>query len=88
MLLFYYFGITIPLVAVGWVLGDLLLAAFNYSKEYSFSSIIATIFYLIIICNLFFFDIITLYSLIIALVARLMLLDIYRFYLCKKYKLI
>ena len=86
--LFYCFGLSIPLVAIGWTLGDLLLAAFNYSKKYSVSSIIATISYLVIICNLFFFNIITLYSLIIALIARLIILDMYRFYLCRKYRLI
>ena len=86
--LFYYFGITIPLVVIGWVLGDLFLAAFGYSKEYSLSSIYGTIFYLITIIILYLSSSITLYSLIIALVGRLIFLDVYRFYLCKKHKLV
>lgn len=86
--LFYYFAVSIPLVSIGWIIGDLLLAAFGYSKDYSLSSIIGTIFYLLIISNLFFFNLITLYSLIMALIGRLVLLDIYRFYCCKKYNLI
>jgi len=86
--LFYYFAASIPLVSIGWIIGDLLLAAFGYSKDYSLSSIIGTAFYLFIISNLFIFNLITLNSLVMALIARLILLDVYRFYCCKKYNLI
>ena len=86
--LFYYFGAIIPLVSIGWIMGDLLLAAFGYSKDYTLSSIIGTIFYLFIVSNLFIFNLITLDSLIITLIGRLVLLDLFRFYFCRKYNLI
>ena len=86
--LFYLIGILLPLVAIEWSLGDLYLAPFNYSKDYSLSSIYSTLFYMIILIVLFIFDSIALYSLIIALIARFIFISIYRYYCCRKYNLI
>ena len=86
--LFYYLGFLLPLIAIEWTLGDLYLASFGYAKEYSLSSIYSTIFYLIIVTILFMFNFITLISLIFALVARFLFVSIYRYYYCKKYRLI
>ena len=86
--LFYILGLMLPLVAIGWSLGDLYLAAFGYSKVYSSSSIYSTILYLVIVGVLYIFSAINIYSLIFSLLIRLVFLDLYRYFYCKKYQLI
>lgn len=86
--LFYSLGLTLPLVVVGWSLGDLYLAAFGHSKIYGFSSIYSTLLYIVVVGGLYLFNAVTIDSLIFALIARLIFLDVYRYYYCKKYGLI
>lgn len=86
--LFYTLGLVIPLVAVGWSLGDLNLAAFGFNKIYSLSSIYSSTFYLITLGVLYLSNLMNLSFLVFALLFRLVFLDIYRFYYCKKYGLI
>lgn len=86
--LFYILGLLIPLVTIGWTLGDLLLAPFGYSEKYSKSSIMSTILYLFLIGLLFMFNKISLISLICVVLLRLIIIDIYRIYFCLKFKLL
>ena len=85
--LFYTLGLMLPLVSIGWCLGDLYLAAFGYSREYSYSSIYSTLLYFSIIFLLFLFNLLELDFLVMALVLKCIFVDIYRFYYCKKYQL-
>jgi len=86
--LFYLLGLLMPLVAIEWSLGDLYLAPFNYSKEYSLTSIYSTLFYIIVLFVLYIFSLISLYSLVVAIIARFIFISLYRYYYCRKYKLI
>ena len=86
--LFYSLGLVIPLVAIGWSLGDLNLATFGFNKIYSLSSIYSTALYLTILGGLYLLNVINLYSLVFALLFRLVFLDIYRYYYCKKLNLL
>ena len=85
--LFYSLGLMLPLVSIGWSLGDLFLATFNHSKEYSSSTIFSTIFYLFIISILIIFNSVQLDFLVAAVILRCIFIDVYRFYYCKKFKL-
>ena len=85
--LFYSLGLMLPLVWIGWCLGDLYLAAFGYSKEYSDSSIYSTLIYFSILFILYLFNLMNLDFLVIALLFKCIFINIYRFYFCKKYKL-
>ncbi|MCK4956359.1 MAG: oligosaccharide flippase family protein [Candidatus Cloacimonetes bacterium] len=86
--LFYTLGLLLPLVAIGWSLGDLNLAANGFNKIYSLSSIHSTIFYLIIVVCLYLFNLINVNYLIFALLLRVLFIVIYRYYYCMKYQLI
>ena len=86
--LFYLLGLLVPLTAIEWSLGTLHLAAFNYDKIYSLSSLYSTALYFIVIIYLFLINSINLHSLIIAILIRFTFLCIYRFYYCKKLRLI
>ena len=86
--LFYLLGLLLPLNAIEWSLGTLHLAAFNYDKIYSLSSIYSTVVYFIIIIYLFLINNKNLNSLILAILIRFAFLGIYRLYFCKKLRLI
>lgn len=86
--LFYILGLSLPLVAIGWSLGDLNLAALGFNKIYSLSSIYSTVLYLIVVGVLYILNAINLHTLIFALLVRLVFIDIFRYFYCRKYELI
>ena len=88
IILFYFLGLLVPLISIEWSLGTLHLAAFNHDKIYIISSLYSTVLYFIVIIYLFFINSINLHSLIVAILIRYIFLCLYRFYYCKKLRLI
>ncbi|NQV50336.1 MAG: oligosaccharide flippase family protein [Candidatus Marinimicrobia bacterium] len=84
----YFLGLMIPLTLIGWTTGDLGLAAFGYSKVYSRSAVLSTIIYLGIVALIYFFSSFTIMALIMALLTRSAITDIYRLYYCRKYSIL
>jgi len=84
----FILGFTIITELVVVFLGVNTLLISGYKKEYNISIIYGSIFYLFLILLLYFFNYFNLISLSITTVVSSFFILLYRFYFCRKYKLI
>ncbi len=82
------YGLMIIITAYNYYLGGTVLVSFNHGKEFNLSVIYSTLMYPILVIILWFFNCINLYSLICTLLIIDSCIGAYRYYYCKKYKLL
>ena len=83
-----YMIVLIPLTGITYFLGGTVLVSFSHEVEFNKSVIYSTFIYLIITFFLYMIDSISLLSLIIALLITESYIALYRYYYCRKYKIL
>ena len=81
-------GGLIIITALEYYLGGTVLVAFNHGKEFNLSVIYALFVYLLMVSGLIACNVVTLYSIIIVALLNELFTTLYRWYYCRKYKLL